>query len=157
VRSEFEAGTLKMLATFNMTRPDDHVEYSLWMSSSSDAALDFIEDFQDIAAKFADDAAMTPHYSFEKCTDCGKDYTDEHCFGGGKYCAHDTNHESLKGRDIILEDLRELCIFKRYEHEDRMLWWRYMRMTHETCYGDVAETCSKDSHDRLDIDWAETQ
>jgi len=47
-----------------MTNPDDHVEYSIWMSSSSDRALDFIEDFADFAARFGDDAEMTPHYNF---------------------------------------------------------------------------------------------
>lgn len=29
-----------------MTAPDNHVEYMIWMSSSNDKALDFIEDFK---------------------------------------------------------------------------------------------------------------
>jgi len=53
-KESYSEGTLKLLATFNMTNPDDHVEYSIWMSSSSDKALDFIEDFTDYALRFHD-------------------------------------------------------------------------------------------------------
>lgn len=102
-----------MLATFNMTNPDDTVEYELWMSSSSDRALDFIEDFADMALRFDEGVTeFAPRYSFQKCTDCDKDYTDKNCFGGGKYCAHDDHHPSLSGAEIILEDLREMCLYK---------------------------------------------
>ena len=53
---------------------------------------------------------MTPHYNFWACKDdCEKKFTDKHCFGGGKYCAADTNHKTLSGKEIIMEDLREIC------------------------------------------------
>lgn len=64
MKEGFAEGTLKLLATFNMTNPDDHVEYSIWLSSSNDKALDFIEDFTEYALRFKDTAEMTPHYSF---------------------------------------------------------------------------------------------
>jgi hypothetical protein len=77
VKAGYEEGTLKLLATFNMTNPDDTVEYQLWMSSSSDRALDFIEDFEDYAVRFDEGMTeFTPHYSFLKCDECEKDYTD---------------------------------------------------------------------------------
>lgn len=53
-KKRYEEGTLKLLATFNMTSPDNHVEYSLWMSSSNDKALDFIEDFRKYQRRFED-------------------------------------------------------------------------------------------------------
>jgi hypothetical protein len=34
-KEKYEEGILKFLATFNMTSPDNHVEYSIWMSSSN--------------------------------------------------------------------------------------------------------------------------
>ena len=101
-----------MLATFNMTSPDNHVEYSIWMSSSNQRALDFIEDFKPYAQRFGDSAEMTPHYNFWKCNTCEKKYVDDHCFAGGKYCAKETHNKKLKGTEIILEDLREICIYK---------------------------------------------
>jgi hypothetical protein len=82
------------------------------MSSSSDKALDFIEDFADYASRFGEAAEMTPRYNFEKCSDCEQEYLDQHCFGNGKYCAADTNHKTLLGTEIMLEDLREICIYK---------------------------------------------
>ena len=109
---EYGEGTLKFLATFNMTAPDNHVEYMIWMSSSNDKALDFIEDFKQYETRFGDQVTMTPHYNFWACKDnCEKKFTDKHCFGAGKYCAADTNHKTLTGKDIIMEDLREICIY----------------------------------------------
>lgn len=113
LKAGYEEGSLKLLATFNMTNPDDTVEYQLWMSSSSDRALDFIEDFEEYANRFDEGMTeFTPHYSFLKCDECEKDYTDQNCFGGGKYCAHDSHHDKLLGTEIILEDLREICVYK---------------------------------------------
>lgn len=88
-KKKYKEGTLKMLATFNMTNPDNHVEYSIWLSSSNAKALDFIEDFEPYALRFGDAAEMTPHYNFWKCNDCEKDYVRKHCFANGKYCAAD--------------------------------------------------------------------
>ena len=152
-----------MLATFNMTAPDDHVEYSLWMSSSSDRALDFIEDFERFANRFdAGWTTFTPHYSFLKCDDCEKDYTDKNCFGGGKYCAHDTHHKTLNGTEIILEDLREMCVYKEmYKEEgdrfEKMKWWHYIKNVHNECYGEVSEACSQLAHKWGGIDYEVTK
>jgi hypothetical protein len=47
------------------------------MSSSSDRALDFVEDFEAFANRFDEGStSFTPHYSFLKCDDCEKDYLD---------------------------------------------------------------------------------
>ena len=54
---------------------------------------------------------MTPHYVFWKCTFCEDDYLKNDCFGGGKYCAVEPSNERFKGRDIILEDLRQKCLY----------------------------------------------
>jgi len=76
-------------------------------------------------------AEMTPHYNFWKCDGCEKDFLEDHCFGGGKYCAKEVKHEKLKGTEIILEDLREICIYKEaYKSlETRHLWWDYIAQT----------------------------
>lgn len=49
---------------------------------------------------------MTPHYVFWKCTYCEAEYLNNDCYGGGKYCAVEPSNDKLKGREIILEDLR---------------------------------------------------
>jgi hypothetical protein len=49
---------------------------------------------------------MTPRYVFWRCPFCEQTYLDNDCFGGGKYCAVEASNEKIKGREIILEDLR---------------------------------------------------
>lgn len=37
------------------------------------------------------------------------------CLSGGRYCDFDPDHEGpLEGKDTILQNLRQLCIFKLY-------------------------------------------
>lgn len=111
-KKEYYEGTLKMLATFNMTAPDNHVEYDIWMSSSNDKALDFIEDFAKYNERFADEVSMTPHYNFWSCKDCDRAFMDKNCFANGKYCATEKDHKDIPGKEILLENLREICIYK---------------------------------------------
>jgi hypothetical protein len=33
------------MASFDISRPDNRVEYDIWFSSSNEKAMDFIEDF----------------------------------------------------------------------------------------------------------------
>jgi hypothetical protein len=39
---DYENDEIVILANFDMFRPDNHVEYDIWYSSSNDKALDFI-------------------------------------------------------------------------------------------------------------------
>jgi hypothetical protein len=93
---------------FKLQKPDNRVEYDIWLTSSNDRSLDFIVDFADTDKAFGESVLMTPHYVFWKCIGCEKEMLDNHCFGGGKYCAKeisDLNYK-LTGREIITEDLR---------------------------------------------------
>ena len=40
-----ERNRTKLVATFDINKPDDRVEYDIWVSSSNDRGLDFIKDF----------------------------------------------------------------------------------------------------------------
>lgn len=55
---------------------------------------------------------FTPHYVFWECLGCEKKFIENDCYGGGKYCAIEPSNESIKGREIVLEDLRQICLFK---------------------------------------------
>ena len=35
------------------------------------------------------------------------------CYAGGKYCAVEPSNDAQSGRDIIMEDLREKCLYKK--------------------------------------------
>lgn len=94
-----------------MEKPDDRVEYDLWFTSSNDRALDFISDFKEYDEKFGTKVLMTPHYVFWKCTFCEEEYLKNDCYANGKYCAVEPSNENIRGREIILEDLREKCLY----------------------------------------------
>lgn len=59
-----------ILANFDMSRPDNRVEYDLWYSASDQNILDFISDFMAIDEKFGDEVLMTPHNQFKQCLGC---------------------------------------------------------------------------------------
>lgn len=40
------------MVDFKLQKPDNRVEYDIWMSSSNDRALDFVVDFADTDASF---------------------------------------------------------------------------------------------------------
>jgi hypothetical protein len=58
------------MASFEMGRPDNRVEYDIWYSSSNDRSLDFISDFEKLDKKFDESVLMTPHFKFWECVNC---------------------------------------------------------------------------------------
>ena len=90
--TEKELEQLSMVAKFKLHHDDNRVEYDIWLSSSNDQILDFIQDFGRIDKKFDESVLMTPHYSFWKCENCDEEFVSNNCFAKGAYCAHDSNH-----------------------------------------------------------------
>lgn len=87
--SEEELSQVSFLADFSLKRHDgdNKVDYDIWYSSTSDVALDFIQDFMKIDRAFGAAVKMTPRFVFWECTDCDAETLDKHCFAGGNYCA----------------------------------------------------------------------
>jgi len=56
---------------------------------------------------------MTPRFVFWVCDDCDEVFLEKNCFGGGKYCAKDSGSSKLTGKEIVLEDLRQMCVYKQ--------------------------------------------
>jgi hypothetical protein len=147
-----------VLATFDIKRPDNRVEYDLWYSSSNDVALDFIHDFMKVDKRFGPQVLMTPRFVFWRCDDCDLEFTDKNCFGKGKYCAEDSGNSKLSGQEIVLEDLRQMCVYK-YAYEktnNRQLFWDYIKNVHKECDSKLNEECSIFAHKETKIPWSET-
>lgn len=80
------------------------------------------------------------------------------CYGGGKYCAVESTNANIKGRDIVAEDLRQLCMWDHLtESNNTQKWWDYMQHVHARCYSNINEDCSERAHQELDINWEDTQ
>lgn len=142
---------IQVLASFDMTRPDNRVEYDIWYSSSNDVALDFIQDFMKVDKRFGDNVLMTPRFVFWECDDCDDEFQNQHCFGGGNYCATDSGNTKLTGQEIVLEDLRQMCIYKKAYSKDstRQLYWDYIKTVHMECDNKLNEDCSKYAHKEI--------
>jgi len=66
--SEDEKANLVIMAEFVMPFEEDNkVTWDFWFTSSSDRALDFLEDFNEMQAKLGENIKFTPHYVFWEC------------------------------------------------------------------------------------------
>jgi len=92
--------------SFFIAAPDNHVEYSLWYTSSDDRSMDFLMDLAGYANKLGKYAAFTPHFVYWECFFCDQQLLEDNCWGGGRYCAVDTQNPNIKGIEIMTEDLR---------------------------------------------------
>jgi hypothetical protein len=135
----------------------DKVDVDFWFTSSSDRAIDFLEDFKKIEKQLGDKMNFRPRYVFWECTGCDQAYLDNDCFGGGKYCAVESSNMNLKGREIVLEDLRQLCLWEQFSKANETIrWWNYIANVHSTCYSVINEDCSMRAHEEMNLDFDRT-
>lgn len=128
------------------------------MTSSSDRSLTFIEDFAKMDKGLGRLVGFTPHYVFWECPGCDQSYIENDCFGGGKYCAVEPSNTAIKGQEIVLEDLRQACLWEIMLAEDNTApWWDYVSEVHKECYSVINADCSKRAHEKLSLDWKKTQ
>lgn len=121
-----------LLVTFEMPKPDNRVEYDIWYSSVDDRALDFITDFVSYDEKLDDHVLMTPHFVTWKCPQCEEEFKKKECYGDGEYCAIMHPEAKISGQEIIQEDLRQYCIYKKYYEKNRQAFWDYVTRVHQS-------------------------
>jgi len=133
------------------------VDVDFWFTSSSDRAIDFLEDFNKIENQLGSKINFRPRYVFWECSNCDAKYMENDCYGGGKYCAVESSNANIKGRDIVQEDLRQLCLWGKFSKQNMTeQWWNYVTRVHSTCYSVINEDCSRRAHQFLDINYDET-
>jgi hypothetical protein len=68
------------------------------------------------------------------------------------------SNEAIKGREIVLEDLRQYCLFTEMERQGQEgKWFDYMERVHSQCYNEINEDCSFNAHKHLGLDFDKTQ
>ncbi|KAK8616302.1 hypothetical protein V6N13_017856 [Hibiscus sabdariffa] len=127
--------------------PDDRVEYELWTNSNDvcgfkcDLLMEFTKEFKG-AAQILEKGGYTqfrPHYitwycpqAFTLSLQC-----KSQCINYGRYCAPDPEHDfssGYEGKDVVIENLRQLCVFKVANETDKpWLWWDYVTDFHIRC------------------------
>lgn len=157
--SPSDLNQLVIMAEFVMPFEENNkVEYDFWFTSSSNRAIDFIEDFKPFQEGFEGKVDFTPHYVFWECIGCDQRYIESDCYGGGKYCAVEPSNDAIKGREIVLEDLRQKCLYNKLKSTNQEeMWFSYIQRVHQTCYATINEDCSFNAHKHLKLDFDETQ
>jgi hypothetical protein len=151
-----EKNEAALSAEFTIKNPDNRVEYDIWYTSIDDRARDFIAYFSDHALALGSHALMTPRFVSWPCPACDSEFKAKECVSDGKYCASPHKYQqgiTFKGREIILEDLREMCLYNIYYKKEPEVWWNYMKHVHSQCYNGVSKLCSKRAHKDLGLNW----
>lgn len=139
--------TIKLDWTESMSHPDKRVEYEFWTNSNDecgskcDDQLDFVKNFKG-HAQILEKSGFTqfnPHYITWYCPSAyilSKQCISQ-CINHGRYCAPDPDknfNEGYEGKDIVIENLRQLCVFRIANESNRpWVWWDYVIDFHTRC------------------------
>jgi hypothetical protein len=96
---------------FILENHDNTVQWQIWYTSANDKALDFIKNFREDVTSLNTDAEFTPRIVTWACPSCDGELKKKECVSNGKYCAMNHKGTYVLGKDIIMEDLREKCLF----------------------------------------------
>ncbi|KAK9097169.1 hypothetical protein Sjap_022666 [Stephania japonica] len=120
--------------------PDSRVEYELWTNSNDqcghkcDTLMGFLKNFKGAAQilERGGYAQFTPHYITWYCPSAFilSRQCQSQCINHGRYCAPDPDQDfsqGYEGKDVVLENLRQLCLFKVANETGRpWVWWDYV-------------------------------
>ncbi|XP_068656258.1 vacuolar-sorting receptor 3-like [Aristolochia californica] len=120
--------------------PDDRVEYELWTNSNDecgpkcDMLMQFVKDFKGAAQLLEQGgySQFTPHYITWYCPQAFtiSKQCKSQCINHGRYCAPDPEQDfsqGYEGKDVVIENLRQLCVFKVANESKRpWVWWDYV-------------------------------
>ncbi|KAG6536144.1 hypothetical protein ZIOFF_001188 [Zingiber officinale] len=131
----------------SMPHPDERVEYEFWTNSNDecgdrcDEQVKFVRDFKGNAQILEKGGftLFTPHYITWFCPDAFKTSREckTQCINNGRYCAPDPEHdfdEGYDGKDIVVENLRQLCVHRVANESGRpWVWWDFVTDYHVRC------------------------
>lgn len=151
------ASQAALAAEFVLENQDNAVKWELWYTTANDRALDFLKNMGLTANKLAKVAEFQPRIVTWACPSCDADFKRKECVSNGRYCAMNHKGAYVQGRDILMEDLRQVCLFKGLKAQGRQaLWWTYVIVAHRLCYDEITEECSKNAHQTIQEDYAKT-
>jgi hypothetical protein len=142
-----EEVVLKIDWSESLPHPDERVEYELWTNTNDecgarcDEQMNFVKNFKGHAQILEKGgySLFTPHYITWFCP---KDYVSSNqcksqCINQGRYCAPDPEQDfgdGYDGKDIVFENLRQLCVHKVAKENNRSwVWWDYVTDFHIRC------------------------
>jgi len=128
-----------------------NVDWLLWTSCYDPQSVEFKSVFGDVVP-FLFGTQFTPHYFILNgtnygCTEptlpCGSLCTNE-----GRYCAVDPYIEGVRGSDVVIENLRQRCIFQVGNYSYPEKWWDYVSAWQTKC-GNNGSTWTQECSDSI--------
>ena len=121
--------------------------------------MGLLSNFSSFVSKFTD-LTFTPHYFVWTCKVCESfAYKNEvqECISGGRYCSYDPDGNGiLEGREVVVEDLRQLCVYnitgKNYQK-----WFLYVKEFYQSCFKDFSKACIQQSLKTAGVDYEKVQ
>ncbi|KAG0592962.1 hypothetical protein KC19_1G293800 [Ceratodon purpureus] len=124
----------------SLPHPDERVEYEFWTNSNDicgpkcDAQAEFKSNFKGVAQLLEKGGytSFIPHYITWYCPQAfiESKQCKSQCINKGRYCAPDPEQDFNKGyegKDVVLENLRQLCVFNVARDAKRpWVWWDYV-------------------------------
>ena len=129
--------------------------FDFWLSTSNIHAYTFLSEFYQDYILLQDNIQFTPWYATWPISRYSSfsfdDETNPNCVSGGRYCAQDPDGTGLlTGRDVLKEDLRQICIWKNYNNT----WWQYvLDYAHNSlCINNLSSICINQITEKNKID-----
>mmetsp|Transcript_36321 Transcript_36321/g.43917 ORF Transcript_36321/g.43917 Transcript_36321/m.43917 type:complete len:698 (+) Transcript_36321:228-2321(+) len=157
-----------------LPNPDERVEWEIWTNSNNGCGRfcsrtnNFVEKLAPYAKQLQSQGSLqfTPYYVTWMCL---PEYADTpecitQCISHGKYCApdpEDSFEEGYDGSDVVMENLRQICVFDvANKTGNPNLWWDYVTTFHRKCKMQTVNfnvECSEQVQQAIGINVAEVQ
>jgi len=97
---------------------------------------------------------FTPSYITWPCLWCPQKFKDAGCVSNGKYCtAMYGSDTGLKGKELVVETLREYCLAKILEQDGtEHKFFGYIKEVFDLCGNQITERCHQLALKGLKID-----
>jgi len=156
LRSKDKAvNNIKVVYDFTIPK-SEKVNYNIWLSSGNAQSYRFIRDYRQYEMKLDYTSSMNIHFSHFSDNTASSNYNADNCICGGKYCAADPDGDLPNtGKDVLMEDLRQLCLIRTYQKE---IWWQYATHYEESCiFGNDMKDCSQKIMEQIYVDPADVE
>jgi hypothetical protein len=132
---------------FEENEENEEIQIEFFFSSHEEKAYDFIQNISNILNEFNNDKiSFIPRYVTHKSPKFNKEnpVKIENCFSKGKYCYFPKwSNNVAKANEILIEDLRQKCIFNLYNKRYSYYYFDYMEDFYKECYnGKFNSICS---------------
>lgn len=123
---------------FEMEHPSNTVRYDLYFVSDNEQAYKLLKDFYVYHQQLDKQTNLTVHYvTYQSPTYDSQNKIDDypHCLGSGKYCNTPGKLNTLDGRIVVLENVKQKCVYKYAYQEvnNTKLYWDYMISFYKNC------------------------